>query len=87
VQPGDKRESNSAGFKEDDQHIWQAMRTQLNDILAQEQTLQAFMAYLVENKQAHPVDNPVDTAEDGVRAQTVRVSQEGRGVDLNAIRL
>jgi 50S ribosomal protein L16 3-hydroxylase len=47
VQPGDKRELNSAGLKkEEDQHIWQAMRLQLSDVLAQEQTLQAFMAYL-----------------------------------------
>jgi hypothetical protein len=87
VQPGDKRDSNSAGLKEDDQHIWQAMRTQLSDVLAQEQTLQAFMAYLVENKRAHHVDSPVHSAEDELRAQSVRGPQEGRGVDLSAIRL
>jgi 50S ribosomal protein L16 3-hydroxylase len=87
VQPGDKRESNSAGLKEEDKHIWQAMRTQLSDVLAQEQTFQAFMAYLVENKRAHHVDSPVHTAEDELRAQSVRVPQAGRGVDLRAIRL
>jgi 50S ribosomal protein L16 3-hydroxylase len=46
----EQREANHAVFKEDEQQIWQAMRTQLNDILAQEQTLQSFMAYLVEDK-------------------------------------
>jgi hypothetical protein len=54
----EKREVHHAVFKEDDQQIWQAMRTQLNDILAQEQTFQAFMAYLVEDKQARHVKSP-----------------------------
>jgi hypothetical protein len=39
------------------------MRTQLNDILAQEQTLQAFMAYLVEDKRARYVESPAYTTE------------------------
>jgi ribosomal protein L16 Arg81 hydroxylase len=46
----EKREVQPAVFKEDDQHIWQAMRTQLDEILAQEKTVQAFMAYLVADK-------------------------------------
>ena len=46
----EKREAHHDVCKEDDNEIWQAMRTQLNDILAQEQTLQAFMAYLVDDQ-------------------------------------
>ena len=48
----EKREANHAVFKEDDEKTWQAMRTQLNDILTQEQTLQAFMDYLVDDQRS-----------------------------------
>jgi len=59
VPRNEKREVHHAVSIEDDNKIWQAMRTQLNDILAQEQTFQAFMAYLVEDKQARHVESPV----------------------------
>ena len=42
----------SVFFIGDDKKAWQAMRTQLNDILAQEQTLQAFMDYLVDDQRS-----------------------------------
>jgi len=61
VPRSEKREANHAIFKEDDKKTWQAMRTQLNDILAQEQTRQAFMAYLVEDKRARHVESPACT--------------------------
>ena len=48
----EKREAHHSAIKKDDNEIWQAMRTQLNDILAQEQTLQAFMAYLVDERRS-----------------------------------
>jgi ribosomal protein L16 Arg81 hydroxylase len=72
VPRSEKREANHAVFKEDDKKTWQAMRTQLNDILAQEQTLQAFIAYLVEDKRARQVESPAYTTENE------------RGGDLNA---
>jgi ribosomal protein L16 Arg81 hydroxylase len=50
VQPGDKRQAKSPGLKEEDKKIWQDMRTQLYDVLAQEQTMQAFLTYLADNK-------------------------------------
>jgi ribosomal protein L16 Arg81 hydroxylase len=52
VPRSENREASHAIFKEDDKKTWQAMRTQLNDILAQEQTLQAFMAYLVDDQRS-----------------------------------
>jgi ribosomal protein L16 Arg81 hydroxylase len=58
VPRNEKREVHHAVFKEDDQQIWQTMRTQLNDILAQEQTFQAFMVYLVDDQRARHVESP-----------------------------
>ena len=47
VQPGEQRQTQDAPLKDDDKKIWQDIRTQLNAILAQEQTFQAFLTYLV----------------------------------------
>jgi hypothetical protein len=38
--------------------IWEDMRTDLNTILTQEQTFQAFPAYLVDAKRARNVESP-----------------------------
>jgi ribosomal protein L16 Arg81 hydroxylase len=65
VQPGDNREAHRTVLKEDDKQIWQDMSVQLNDILAQEQTLQAFMAYLLEDKRARHIESPAYATENG----------------------
>lgn len=43
---------------EDDKQVWQAMRMQLNDILGQEETFRAFLAYLVDEKRARSSESP-----------------------------
>ena len=55
VQPG---EAGSAATREHDMQSWEDMRTQLNDILAQEATYQAFLAYLVDVKRARSLESP-----------------------------
>jgi hypothetical protein len=44
--------------QEGDKKIWQEMCTELQAILAQEQTLQKFLAYLVDAKRARSVESP-----------------------------
>lgn len=41
-----------------DDHVWGEMRTQLATLLAQEETLQAFLAYLVDAKRARRSESP-----------------------------
>jgi hypothetical protein len=41
-----------------DDRLWGEMRAQLNALLAQEDTFQAFLAYLVDAKRARSVESP-----------------------------
>jgi hypothetical protein len=38
--------------------LWENMRTQLNDVLAHEQTFQEFTAYLVDTKRPRTIESP-----------------------------
>jgi 50S ribosomal protein L16 3-hydroxylase len=69
VQPGEKREAGGAAFDQADQKTWEDMRAQLHDVLDQEQTRQAFMAYLVEDKRARHVESPVHIADNRLHAK------------------
>jgi hypothetical protein len=55
VQP---EEAGSAASQEHDIQSWEDMRAQLNDILAQEETYHAFLAYLVDAQRARRVESP-----------------------------
>ena len=44
--------------REEDHNLWAAMRAQLTDLLAEEQTLQAFLAYLVDAQRARGIESP-----------------------------
>jgi hypothetical protein len=39
---------------------WEALRAQLQQVLAQDQTFEAFLAYLVDPQRAHGIDPPSD---------------------------
>lgn len=41
---------------------WEDMRAQLQHILAQDQTFQEFLAYLVDPQRAHSLEHPADHA-------------------------
>jgi ribosomal protein L16 Arg81 hydroxylase len=45
-------------LQESDEKTWADMRSQLAAILAQEETFQAFLAYLVDTKRARNVESP-----------------------------
>jgi ribosomal protein L16 Arg81 hydroxylase len=55
VQPGEPEGPTS---KEHDLQSWEEMRAQLHDILAHEETYQAFLAYLVDAERARSVESP-----------------------------
>ena len=55
MQPG---ETGRPTVQEDDKKIWQDMRAELTTLLAQEQTFQAFLAYLVDAKRAQHAESP-----------------------------
>ena len=55
VQPGEAGEPVS---QEHDTQSWEEMRAQLNDLLACEETYQAFLAYLVDRQRASTVESP-----------------------------
>jgi ribosomal protein L16 Arg81 hydroxylase len=48
--------------QEDDKKVWEEMCAQLNDILGQEETFQAFLTYLVDAKRARSVESPASHA-------------------------
>jgi ribosomal protein L16 Arg81 hydroxylase len=58
VKHGKAREADRLVPQEGDKKIWQEMCTDLHAILAQEQTLQEFLAYLVDAKRARSVESP-----------------------------
>jgi ribosomal protein L16 Arg81 hydroxylase len=59
VSPGEAGTPASQG---NDKHIWEAMRVQLTTVLAQEETFQAFLAYLVDAKRARSSESPASHA-------------------------
>jgi hypothetical protein len=59
VKDGGVGEADRLAPREGDKKIWQDMCADLHTILAQEQTLQEFLAYLVDAKRARGVESPV----------------------------
>jgi 50S ribosomal protein L16 3-hydroxylase len=55
VQP---EEAGRAAAQEHERQSWEDMRAQLNAILAQPETYQAFLTYLVDRQRARPVESP-----------------------------
>jgi len=57
VQPG---VAGAPASREHDIQSWEDMRAQLNDVLAQPETYQAFLAYLVDTKRCRSIESPAD---------------------------
>jgi ribosomal protein L16 Arg81 hydroxylase len=65
VQQGETGVAGQPARQEDDKKIWDEMRAQLHAVLAQEQTFQEFLAYLVDDKRAWSGESPVQAVSHG----------------------